>query len=289
MNNRLIEIRNHCSGLIHDYINSEQSPEVIRDVLIYSLGDTGKLLRPSIVEMVQIALDIKSIALDKFKLALEMTHVASLIHDDLPSLDNDDLRRGKPSLHKKYNEGLAILSGDLIYAMALTLLNDPLIPVRDSQLLTRSLLNAQVLLSEGQILEFNIKTKADKAFYQLLASNNQSELIKTIENISLKKTGALFWAAAEAPLVISNQDPSLIVKLENVFKCFSILFQLKDDFLDSKHDSELNEEINHITILGLEKSKHYYDNLFQSTLAEIDSLGDKFQLLKQFFVESLSL
>ena len=140
------------------YTQNVSGSHNFKEILEYTLLDSGKLIRPIIVSAFGEAFGIDHAKLREFKIALEMLHVSSLIHDDLPGLDNDDFRRGKASAHIQFGEGKAILAGDLMISKALELITmSEILTELEIAKLLRILIRANVDLCEGQILDLNIR------------------------------------------------------------------------------------------------------------------------------------
>lgn len=266
-------------NLVNGFLNSTQAPNQLRDIFEYTLLSSGKLLRPVIVGIFADSFNLKSQIIDNLKLAIEMIHAASLIHDDLPGLDNDEIRRGLPTVHLKFGEGRAILAGDLMLVKALNLFKkNEFISVHDSALIIELLIAAQCALCEGQAAELELKLNSSSRLQKLLTKGGKQEAISILEDINLKKTGALFIASAMGPAVLTNQPTPLLNSIEKLMKNFSLAFQIKDDILDSIHDSpkDGDAECNHVSLLGVAESKKYLDSLIQNTIGLTKDLGPRF-------------
>lgn len=288
MNTDFLNKRNKIKALIAEYVDSQKGVTPFYEVINYALGDTGKLVRPMITSLVADSLSLHSHAIERFMISVEMTHVSSLIHDDLPGLDDDNERRGKQSTHIKFSEGVAILAGDYLYAESLKLISQSdLISVHDSAILIDILLDAQKSLNNGQILELNLRLERNKEVV-FDSPESQEDLVTQIEKISLLKTGALFFASALAPVKLVG-DEILYSEMKKIIEGFSLCFQLRDDILDSKHDTRLDKEYNHINILGYDAAVKYYGSLFQNTISNVKNLGSEFSSLSAFFADILEI
>jgi farnesyl diphosphate synthase len=197
----------------------------IRSAIDYALFPGGKRIRPILVYLAGELIDIDLDVLDVIAASLELTHCYSLVHDDLPAMDNDDLRRGKPSCHKAYDEATAILVGDGMQALAIEVL------------LTRlsSLLNASQVITITQILVQASGVSGMVSGQSL----DLSELAKSsvtedhLREIHLLKTGRLILACFEMVLAAQN---SVIEPNEAALKTYArhigLVFQMQDDYLD---------------------------------------------------------
>lgn len=198
----------------------------IRASMHYSLFPGGKRIRPVLVYLAGELIDINPEVLDVIAAALELTHCYSLIHDDLPAMDDDDLRRGKPSCHKAFDEATAILAGDGMQALAIEVLLthlSPLLPASRIIAITQILVKASGVsgMVSGQSLDLSE-----------LAKSSVSE--EQLREIHLLKTGRLILACFE--MVLAAQTTPLTAVTETAFKTYArhigLVFQMQDDYLD---------------------------------------------------------
>ncbi len=200
--------------------------------MFYSLLGPGKRIRPRLIVAVAEAVGLESEIALNLAAAMEMTHAYTLVHDDLPAMDNDDLRRGRPTNHKVYGEGLAVLAGD-----ALALLAPDVILGLRSRLPAERVLDLTVALLEasgargviaGQAAEMDLATAK--------ASGNSAALFE----IFRLKTGALFRASLTLPAIAGGVDAAIIAALGKIGDDLGIAFQiaddLEDDFMAKKSD-----------------------------------------------------
>jgi geranylgeranyl diphosphate synthase type II len=237
----------------------------------YALLGGGKRLRPILtLATTQVLGSNPSIALTP-ACALEMIHAYSLIHDDLPSMDNDDFRRGKPTVHKKFSEGHAILTGDFLLTYAFeTLANTSHISAEKKiQLIT---LLAKQSGSEGMI----------GGQVMDIASEGQKLNLETLRLLHRNKTGALMTAAIEFGGIMANATEAEL----NCLRCFGddigLAFQIIDDILDvtsseAKHGKKvasdvLNDKTTFVSLMGLEKSQDYALDLYQRAIHALKPL-----------------
>lgn len=245
---------------INDRLDSLIPPSnfLLYEAARYSLFLPAKRLRPLFLLTILKHHDVPiEMGLDA-ACALEMIHTYSLIHDDLPCMDNDDLRRGKPTLHKVYGEGYAVLAGDFLLTRAFEVLakggySPELIGIIAKGAGGEGMVGGQVidLLFEGKMIDW-----------------------ETLEQMYLGKTAALFSAALECGALLSGQDQATY---RNAGNYFGIAYQMHDDILDITSDEKtlgkpigsdlLNEKANCITLFGLEKAKaralHFYQKALE--------------------------
>ena len=201
-----------------------KSNNIIDESIVYALEAPGKRVRPTLLYLVSNALSLELDHADAIAGALETIHTYSLVHDDLPCMDDDDLRRGQPSLHKKYNEATAVLAGDAMQSMAIEmLLDNQHFTEKQNNLLAKMLL--ETIGSKGMILgqALDIEYESREA--------NESEILLMCE----LKTGVLIEFCFLAPLMIADATNE---KWKRLGKIVGISFQLIDDLLDLQETSE---------------------------------------------------
>ena len=262
----------------------EQIPKELLESMQYSLLAGGKRIRPVISLMVDDAMrnsfkddnhsDIINIAL-----ALECIHTYSLIHDDLPSMDNDDLRRGKPTCHIKYGEAMAILAGDGLLTYAFDLLSRMKAPVHleayQSTVSIVSKMAGVIGMVGGQVID--------------MQSEKQTVSMDVMKKIHNMKTGALIHAAVTAPLYYRDNKENLSI-MEEYAKYIGIGFQIVDDILDVTSSNEvlgktansdiINEKSTYVTLMGLNNARVEAKNIIDQSkkVVEKSSLNTQYLL-----------
>jgi geranylgeranyl diphosphate synthase type II len=203
---------------------SPDCPQVLREAIRYSLLTPGKRLRPMLVLLAAEACGGNVDQAVPAACAAEMIHTYSLIHDDLPSMDNDDARRGRPTCHKKFGEGVAILAGDALLALAFEVLsreiNSPDIAAACVATLARA--SGATALVGGQCDDIG----------QELASGSR-ELLESIHN---RKTGALFLASLRLGGLVAGASEVELEALREFGSNLGLAFQITDDLLDIRED-----------------------------------------------------
>ena len=253
--------------------------KTIYDAMAYSLFAGGKRIRPVLALACAELFDSGEKVLP-FACSLEMIHTYSLIHDDLPCMDNDDLRRGKPTNHKVYGEAMAVLAGDALLTKAFE------ISVKFSELSPEQTLREIEVLATaggtegmigGQVIDIESEGKRVDA--------------KTLYALHLNKTGALIIAAAKLGAIAGGASEDDIKNLSEYAKNLGLAFQIKDDILDVEGDSdilgkmtgvdEINEKTTFVSLYGLEKSKQMLDEYTKKAKANLKPYGKKAEFLEE--------
>jgi geranylgeranyl diphosphate synthase, type II len=203
---------------------SAECPYVLREAIRYSLLTPGKRLRPMLVMLAAEACGGNIELAVPAACAVEMIHTYSLIHDDLPSMDNDDTRRGRPTCHKKFGEGVAILAGDALMALAFEVIAREITPAEVAVACSATLATASgaTALVGGQCDDIG----------QELASGSR-ELLESIHN---RKTGALFLASLRMGGLVAGASEKELEALRECGANLGLAFQITDDLLDIRED-----------------------------------------------------
>jgi geranylgeranyl diphosphate synthase, type II len=214
------------------------SPAIVADAMRYSVFAGGKRLRPLLTIAAAEAVDPGATALAlPPACAIEMIHTYSLIHDDLPAMDNDTLRRGRPTLHVVYGEGIAILAGDGLHAEAFTLLGEA--PPHDSPELQRRRLRVLEVIGRaagpagmvgGQAIDLQAAGQAPGHAIALDAEG--------LQGMHARKTGALIRASAVSGAIMGGADESRITAIDRFATDLGLAFQIVDDLLDVEGSAE---------------------------------------------------
>ncbi|MES2141790.1 MAG: polyprenyl synthetase family protein [Pseudomonadota bacterium] len=203
-----------------DYLPTDSN--LLHQAMCYSVLEGGKRLRPLLVYSLGEALGLPLERLDHAACSVELIHAYSLIHDDLPMMDNDDCRRGKPSCHKKFGEAIALLAGDALQALAFeVLLQAPLEPTQILRML-KALTKAAGSsgMAGGQALEFSG-----------LATPLSSAALEVIYRL---KTGSLFRASLELVGITANSPSGVLLSLGRLGDAIGLVYQLQDDTCDNE-------------------------------------------------------
>ena len=238
-----------------DFSLSPEKPEILRESMRYSLLAGGKRIRPILcLASCSLAGGDPNLAVPT-AVAIEMIHTMSLIHDDLPSMDNDDLRRGRPTNHKVYGDAIAILAGDALLTRAFEMVSLRSHGVSPERLLNvvgeLSLVAGAPGLVGGQVVDLECEGKEVD--------------LETLEYIHLHKTGALLKASVRTGAMIAGADTKMLDALTKYARGIGLAFQIIDDILDVTSNSEilgktagkdlLADKTTYPKLLGLEESK----------------------------------
>lgn len=259
--------------------NSYAGYKIVCDAMKYSVANGGKRLRPVLVlEFCKACGGDISIALP-FACAVEMIHTYSLIHDDLPCMDNDDMRRGKPSCHIAFGEEYALLAGDALLTLAFE---------------TASSVTADANIALNAIRELSQKSGVNGMVGgQVMDILNEAKEIslETLKEIHLLKTGALIECASVMGCIAANADENKIKAARAYAECIGLAFQIMDDILDVTGDSEKlgkpvgsdveNQKTTYVSILGLEVSKELVNKFTRSAKESLDIFGEDAEFLRQ--------
>ncbi len=236
------------------FLINSNVPLTLLEAMRYSFFSGGKRIRAQLVYIIGDMFDIKTSECDKIAMAIELIHTYSLVHDDLPAMDDDILRRGKLTCHVKFNEATAILAGDSLQALAFQVIQE--IDVDDISTLKKlTTLLAQCSGANGMV-----------AGQQLdLEGENKALDIINLETIHINKTARMFSASILMPYFLSkNIDTDIVKTLEKISRLLGLSFQIKDDILDvTKSTSELGKtsakdissnKSTYVSLLGLKNA-----------------------------------
>lgn len=269
---------------LHEFLPSiDTTPATIHKAIHYSIFAGGKRLRPILAMGAAEAVGGKiEIALPA-ACAIEMIHTYSLIHDDLPALDNDDLRRGQPTNHKVFGEDMAILAGDALLTQAFFLLT--------KQYTMSDVEPGLVLQVVKEISEAAGSCGMIGGQVVDLESENKEINFETLKYIHNNKTGALFRVSLRAGAILGGGTDEEIEKLTNYANNFGLAFQITDDILDVIGNANIigkpvgsdikNNKATYPAIFGLEKSKKMAQEAINKALDELNSFGSKADFLKE--------
>ncbi len=262
-------------------------PEKLHESMRYSSLDGGKRVRPMLVYATGLTVGAASERLDGPACAIEMIHVYSLIHDDLPAMDDDDLRRGRATCHKAFDEATAILAGDALQALAFTVLaRDPGISdeCRLPMIETLATASGSLGMAGGQAID--------------LKSEGMQLSLDELEVMHAKKTGALIRASIRlGTLSDPNADAETLEQLDIFGRCIGLAFQIKDDILDETGETEKlgkpqgsdrdRDKSTFVSLCGLDSSIKRCETLLQEALDALsgfDQSADNLRQLAQYII-----
>ncbi|HXI93181.1 MAG TPA: farnesyl diphosphate synthase [Blastocatellia bacterium] len=257
-------------------------PEQLHRAMRYSLLAGGKRLRPALVLAAGEAFGADTDDLMPAACAIEMIHTYSLIHDDLPAMDNDDLRRGRPTCHKAFGEAVAILAGDALLTQAFRVLAADA-PKRDAERQVRVI--REVATAAGTVEALIGGQMAD------IESEGETVDGSTLEYIHRSKTGAMIAASVVVGGMVAGANGAQIEKLRAYGQCIGLAFQIADDILDVTSTSErlgktpgkdrAANKATYPAIYGIAASQTRARELVEEAVQIVSSLGLKTQVLEE--------
>ncbi len=263
--------------------DSATVPKRLHDAMRYSVLGGGKRVRPALVFATARTLGLGEDQVEAAACAIELVHVYSLVHDDLPAMDNDDLRRGRPTCHKAYDEATAILVGDGLQPLAFQLLaSDPSLPAAPQIRLRLVALLAEASgslgMAGGQAIDLEVQGKRLD--------------IAQVEDMHSRKTGALIRAAvAMAAACVPALEPRLQSGLARFAAAIGLAFQIQDDLLDVIGDSttlgkatgadQERAKPTYPAILGVAASQTQVGRLHAQALEALEPFGERAELLRR--------
>ena len=282
---RIKQLKELVDNYLSNYFKDKGSyNSLIYDAASYSLNVGGKRIRPILFMLVYFMYKGEDKEIIDMAAAIEMIHTYSLIHDDLPCMDNDDLRRGKPTNHKVYGENIAVLAGDALLNEAMILLMDFSIKHgKDALVAAREIAYAAGAdgMIGGQVVDIiNEGKKISK---------------EELNYMHLKKTGELIRASIVAGAILAEVDKSEIELLNKFGLNLGLAFQIKDDILDVTGDvnklgkntlADVNKS-NFITMYGLEECKVMCEDLTAECITILDKISVNTDILKKLTIELL--
>ncbi len=267
---------------LDSFIPAKNNPQSeVYEAMRYSLMAGGKRLRPILMLEVARLFDKDWENVKEFACALEMIHTYSLIHDDLPAMDNDDLRRGMPTNHIKFGESTAILAGDALLNKAFEVA------------LTAKHLDSEVLIKALQVLSHSSGTEGMIGGQIVdIASEGKDVSIETLKYIHSLKTGAIIRSACVIGAVISGASEMEINAIDEFATNLGIAFQIRDDILDVTgnaeelgkpigSDMDLNKST-YVSLCGIDKSIELVKEYSDKAKYALNDFGDKSEFLNKF-------
>ena len=257
------------------------TPDRLHEAMRYAVLEGGKRVRPLLVHAAGAVVQASPAVLDRAACAVELIHAYSLVHDDMPCMDNDTLRRGKPTVHVEYDEATALLVGDALQSLAFAQLAEPGLlaePARQLDMLHHLALAAGSRgMAGGQAID--------------LQSVGQTLTREALEVMHIHKTGALIRASVRlGALCGAPLGSDIASRLDSYAKRVGLLFQVVDDLLDSEADTATlgktagkdadNDKPTYVTLLGPQEARRLATELETEALEAIAPLGASADLLR---------
>jgi geranylgeranyl pyrophosphate synthase len=268
------QYRERINSCLDSYLSSiPSSPNSdieLRDIMKYSVLAGGKRFRPILTYTVSSLFDSKIEKADSCACAIELIHIYSLIHDDLPAMDDDDIRHNQPSNHKVFGEAQAILAGDGLQALAFSIISsDPLVDADIKIKLIDLLSTSSYAMAEGQSIDLSVVSK--KVDLNILKQMHQ------------KKTGALLNCSIQFGALLNQASEADLSILDFFANHIGLAYQIQDDVLDvttsdkllgkRQNSDAIKNKPSYPSIIGLDESIKTYENLYQSSLDELLKLS----------------
>jgi geranylgeranyl pyrophosphate synthase len=275
------QCRTRVDSALDQYLPLAEDPTQLRAAMRYSLFNGGKRVRPILAYAAALAVkpNINLALIDPVAAALECLHSYSLVHDDLPAMDDDDLRRGKPTCHIAFNEATAILAGDGLQTLAFDLLT-----TAHSDAATQIKLIRQ--LTQGSGVDGMVLGQA----IDLAAVDHLLDLPQ-LETMHRHKTGALIRASVAMGAICAGADKSQLAALDDYAAAIGLAFQVQDDILDVTSDTATlgkqqgadmaRNKPTYVSLLGLDAAKAKAAELHRQALDSLGNFGESAAPLRQ--------
>ena len=271
-------------SVIEEFYGDQQVASSLREAVLYSVHAGGKRIRPYLLLEVLEALQVPiTPAHAQVAAALEMIHTGSLIHDDLPSMDNDDYRRGRLTNHKVFGEDLAILSGDALFLDPYALIAQADLPsqTKVDLIANLSLASGSMGMVAGQVLD--------------MEGEHQCLSLDELQTIHANKTGKLLAYPFQAAAIIAELAPELQAKLKTVGELIGLAFQVRDDILDviasfeeigKTPQKDLKaEKSTYPALLGLDEAKEFCNQTLDQANIKLEEIAQQVNFDKEPIVK----
>ncbi|MGL4991361.1 MAG: polyprenyl synthetase family protein [Sarcina sp.] len=279
----IISLKNKVDRTLEEYFKDKNGyNKELYDSMFYSINIGGKRIRPILLIL---SYGIYKNNIEKvmpMAMAIEMIHTYSLIHDDLPAMDNDVLRRGKPTNHIVYGEAVAILAGDALLNEAMNILFDYILNNGENAILAAKTL-VEAAGANGMIAGQFVDIKAE--------GKGKKLTLDELEYMHINKTGALIKASILSGAIMAQASENDIEKLSLFGDKLGLAFQIKDDILDITQTTETlgktansdnqNEKTNYISLYGLEKCQELCKELTDECIELLNSIDGNIEILKK--------
>jgi len=244
---------NHYTLMVNEALESylpgdREFPTIIHEAMRYSVISGGKRLRPALALATHEMLGGKALTFLPAAAAIECIHAYSLVHDDLPAMDDDDFRRGKPSCHKKFGEAIAILTGDALLTLSFELMVNRLPEFHSASRVLQA--TAELALAAGTYGLIGGQV------VDILSENREfSSPLPTLEYMHTHKTGALFTAAVRMGAIMAGTVKEELEALTRYATSLGFGFQIRDDILDANTGENQKGKLTYVAVMGLRGSE----------------------------------
>ena len=277
MQRYLLEHKSVVDQALEHYLKTDHKTSLLHQAVCYSVLDGGKRFRPILTLTVGALFGAKRRVLLPFACAIELIHCYSLIHDDLPALDNDDLRRGKPSCHKQFGEAIALLAGDALLTEAFFIMSDPRVARLLGTVLISKLIREVSNAASIRGMIGGQSTEIELVKHKVTAS--------ALEGLDRLKTGALITTAARVGAMISGATRKDLARVTRYAQALGLAFQITDDMLDAHEVSSDNSNhkgiANYLSVAGPARASQRVKGLLAGCLKEMQPYGRAAEPLRE--------
>jgi len=273
----LLEGKGFIEKALEQYLQKdERIRSALDQAVCYSVLNGGKRLRPILTVAAGELFGAKRSAVLPFACAIELIHCYSLIHDDLPAMDNDDFRRGKPSCHMQFGEAIALLAGDALLTEAFFIMTDP----RATRLLAVPL-SAKLIREVSNAAGIRGMIAGQSAEIELVKANVTPAALESLDRL---KTGALITTAARVGALIGGARRNDLDRVTRYAQALGLAFQITDDMLDA-HEAVGNDDnhkgmANYCRVMGPERAAERVQELLTDCLSAMQPYGDRAEALR---------
>ncbi|MEP6901640.1 MAG: polyprenyl synthetase family protein [Actinomycetota bacterium] len=274
---------NRCVQIVDEELNKlipsdETEPARLYKAIRWSVFAGGKRFRPALILAVGKAFGADENKLLRSASAIEMIHTYSLIHDDLPAMDDDRLRRGRETCHVKFDEATAILAGDILQTLAFqAIAEDAQLPDKTKVKLISELAQAAAKMVDGQLLD--------------LEAEGKTVSLEDLENIHQNKTGAMISVSARSGAIIAEASQIQLETITNYASKLGLLFQITDDLLDVTQTTEIlgktagkderAEKATYPSIFGIEETRNLAEKVHAEAIGFLEQIEKPTEILRE--------
>ncbi len=289
----ILQSKDQVQAALNHWLPAEDSkPETLHRAMRYSALSGGKYVRPLLVYATGKALCVNAEALDGPACAIELIHSYSLVHDDLPAMDDDDLRRGKPTCHKAFDEATAVLVGDALQSLAFHILAVDIaiqtrIELRIKMIETLAHASGSLGMAGGQAIDLEADGKGTNF------------TLASLQYMHSQKTGALIRASVRLGVLSAPDcDEALLTRLDRYAADIGLAFQIRDDILDIEASTDVlgksqgadiaRNKPTYPALLGMDGAKQKAQQLHESALENLATLGseaDSLRWISEYIVQ----
>jgi geranylgeranyl pyrophosphate synthase len=278
-------VNSRLDSYLSSISSSSNSNIELKNIMKYSVLAGGKRFRPILTYTVASLFDSEIKKVDTCACAIELIHIYSLIHDDLPAMDDDDIRHNQLANHKVFGEAQAILAGDGLQALAFNIISsDPLIDAITKIKLIELLASSSYAMAEGQSIDLSVVSKKID--------------LNILEQMHQKKTGALLNCAIKFGALLNDANEKDLSILESFANYLGLAYQIQDDILDvttsdnllgkRQNSDAIKNKPSYPSIIGLDESIKTFDNLYQSALDVLPELSVENMPLRQLTIKLMN-